>query len=278
MSEKEKILVGFLGVIVSLAIFVIILFNVIDFSEITVKSLGNKMMNYLSESQYEKFYNNFSSNELYNLDQFIKYQENINKSLGDVEKYKYIKISKNQVNKEGANISIEYDVNFSNFSDEATRISLMFINSNDKWQVSEYKIISENINQTSELANNINYINSSIKAEEIKKVDDAKKIANEVIQSYQNKDYKYIYSIISNDLKEKGNESDFVNYLQSKCDKYGQINNIKFNGYERSRNKSEYKLNYYIEDNKSNTKVFITFWVSVKDKPCLSGINFSEDA
>lgn len=277
MSEKEKILVGFLGLIVSLAIFVVIIFHSIDFSEIAVRSLGDKMMNYLSESEYEKFYNNFSSTVLCELDQLTEYQGNINQSLGDIKEYKYIKINKNLINKEEENISMEYDVNFSKFPNESVRIKLVFIKSDNKWQASEYKVISDNINKTSELANNINYINTKTQTEETKKLDDAKKIADKVIQFYQKGDYKYIYSILSDGLKEKGNESEFVNYLQSQYANYGQINDINFDGYEISRDKSEYKLYYYIDNNKNTGKTFITFWVSMKDELYLSGINFSKN-
>lgn len=278
MSEKEKNLVAFLGLIVSIAIFIVVVCYAFDFSEMKVKSLGDKMMNNLSESQYEKFYDNFSNNGSSKLDQITEYQENINKSLGDVKKYKFIKTNKNQVSKEEDYISIEYDVNFSKFLDEPVRINLVFLNSDNKWQASEYKIISENINKTSELANNINYLNFSIKTEEDNRGNDAKKIVSEVIQSYEKGDYKYIYSILSNDLKEKGNEDEFIKYLQNQYDKYGQTNNIKFNGYEISRDKSEYKINYSFDDSKSNKKVFITFWINIKDKSYLSGIKFSEYA
>lgn len=276
MNEKEQNFLGVLGLLVSLAIFIIIIFSTIDFNGMKVKAVGDKMMSYLSENQYEKFYDNLSSDNLSTLDKFTEYEKSINQMLGDIKKYSYLGAYKNKsVNNEN-NISMEYDARFSKFPDEAIKVTLIFNYNKNKWQVSQYNIAPENTDNNSEMISNINHINSSLR-DESREIDDVKGILSEIIQDYDNKNYKNIYKILSDELKEKGKEYEFINYLESQYNKYGQLSNAKIKGYEINKDKSEYKFNYCLDDDKNNKKTYITIWIKMKDKPFLSGIKFSEN-
>lgn len=272
MGEKEKKFLGFLGLLISLIVLIIIVLNTINVDGIKANLLGDKMMNYLYEKQYEKFYDNLSNDNLTTLDRFVEYQKNICEIFGDIKNYTYIKTYKNE-NSNGENdMTINYDVNFSKYPNETIKIILKFHYVNRKLYASDYRFLTESDDK--ELNHNISYINSRLNST-TKEVNDAKQMITDIVQAYDNRDYKYIYELLSCELKENRTESDFVNYLEKQNKKYGVISNIKFNGYEISKDKSEYKLNYY-EDGEE--KLFVTFWIMTKDKLYLSGINFTKNS
>lgn len=274
MNEKERNFMAIFGLIVSIVIFVAIIFYTVDFREIKAKTLGDKMIKCLIDKRYEEFYENLDIASFTTIDKFKNYQENIDETMGDIKEYKYLGTYKNK-NSSGENdVIMEYNVKFFEFPDEDVKI--IFTYSNDKLKVSKYELSIEDTSKNSELTNILNILKSNIK-EETKESIDAKLLINNVVQAYNDENYNYVYTILSNELKEKGNEEEFTNYLKNQHNKYGQIFNSKFKGYEISKDKTEYKLNYCIESNKSNKIIYIIFWVKIKDKPYLSGINFSEN-
>ncbi|OOM80592.1 hypothetical protein CLPUN_12580 [Clostridium puniceum] len=275
MGEKEKNFLGFLVLFISIVIFVVVTSYTIDFDMIKVNGLANKMMNYLNENQYEEFFKNLEYDNFSRLDRFTEYQENINQILGEMTNYKNIGTYRNK-NANGEDfILIEYDANFSKIPDKTVKINLIFIYKNSDWRASEYKVGLGNINNDVELVKDINYINYNLK-EETKEVDEARKLVNSVVQDYDNEDYKQIYKILNNELKGKGDESEFISYLESQHNKYDKISNAKFNGYEIGKDKTEYKFYYYIKD-ENDKNIYIIFWVQIKDKSYLLGISFSEN-
>ncbi|AGF55453.1 hypothetical protein B0P06_000453 [Clostridium saccharoperbutylacetonicum] len=276
MGEKEKTFLGFLGLIISIIIFCIVIFNTIDSDSIKVNTLSGKMIDYLCQNKYEEFYENLSCDEFPDLNKFIIYQENMKQILGNIKSYRSIGIYKNNSLDEKNSFSAAYDINFENFSDKKVRMILTFKCMNNKWQVSKYKIESENQNDNIELRNDIKYINMSIK-DDNKEISDVRKMALDIIEKYNNGEYKYIYSILDYELKKKGNEDEFLKYLEKQNNTYGKISNIKFDRGEVGKDKSEYKLDYHYIEEKTNKKIYLTFWIRNKDKLYLSGINFSEN-
>lgn len=272
MGEKERNFLASLGLLLSIAIFAVIIFHTIDFNGIKIKSESDKMMNYLSQKQYNQFYENLSIDSLSTFDKFNNYQENIDEILGDIKEYKYVKAYKSKAASGEEITYVEYNLKYSKEQEESIRIVLGFTYSNGKWKVSQYKPMLDNSDNDSELSEKLEIINSDLK-EETKEVNDARSILTKAIEAYDNENYKYVYTMLSDELKEKGTEDEFINYLKIQHDKYGRVSDSKYKGYELSKDKSEYKFNYYMEDK----NIYITIWITVKDKPYLSGINFSED-
>ena len=253
-----------------------IVFHTIDFSGIKTKILGDKMMSYLSKNEYNQFYENLSNDGIFTFDKFNDYQNNISEILGYMKKYRFHGAYKSKSDNEENNIIMEYDVSYSKLSNEDAKVNLIFKYSNNEWQVSQYKIKIDDANNDSEITRKINIINSTLNDENTE-ADDAKSIITEVMQAYDNENYKYVYTLLSNEMKQKGNEEEFVDFLKTQHDMYGEISNMKYKGYEISEDKSEYKLNYYMDGSKSEEKIYITFWVKDTDKLYLSGISFSEN-
>lgn len=275
MGDREKIFLGFLVLFISIVAFIGIILYTFDFENIKVNAQSDKMMRYLSENQYEQFFENLSCDEFSTSDEFTQYQKNINELFGEIEDYKYIGTYSDKNIKEEECKLIEYDVNFSKVPDEIMKITLGFVHNNNKWRVSQYKIGLKNVNDNMMLVKQIKYLKANSK-EKTNDTSEMQKMIIEIMQNYDNEEYKKVYASLNSELKKQGNENEFINYLENQHNKYGKISAAKFNGYETGKDKSEYKLNYCLnaEDGKI---VYITFWVQKKDKLYLSGTNFSED-
>lgn len=267
MGEKEKNFLGALGLLVSIVILLGIIYRTIDVDGIKATILGNKVINCLIENKFD----NVSCENLETLNKIKENQENINRMLGEIKNYKYAGTYRGKNIDEENNIFVEYDVNYSKYYDENVKVILMFKYSDNNLSLSQCNLQPEN--NVSAVSNIINGLKPVIE-EKTKDVDKAKELVVDVSKKFDNGDYKQIYSILSDELKEHGKEKEFIDFLIRQHNKYGDISNIKFDGYEISKGKSEYKLKYYLEGDK---KIYITFWVKNKDKLYLSGINFSEN-
>jgi hypothetical protein len=125
--------------------------------------------------------------------------------------------------------------------------------------------VSDNTKHKTVTANNNELITSS------------KKYASKILVLINEHNYNKVYFETNQELKEKGNVSQFIAYMNSMENTYGILNNTNINHCSVNGDNNEVKITYNTFSCKLNKKVYLTIWVKRTNNFNLSGIKFAEN-
>lgn len=271
MGEKEKRFIEYLGLLVSILILILIISYTINFRVFKANKCADRMIDYLCENDYKTFYKNLKDDNFSTWSIFSYYQDNVNRELGKIKCCKYFATYPSGDNDKD-DVLVVYNVEYEKFQKQNIRIILEVKYNDNSCDVIQYKILPINDANSSEILDSMNSINSIFNKESDQSYD-IKKFVENIIYEYDNENYGEIYGVLTDDLKRKGGQQEFINYLKCQHDKYGDLKNAISNGYEISKDQTEYKFNYYF---KNHDTTYVTLWIKKSGGLYLSGIMFSE--
>lgn len=270
MHDTEQKLLINLGALVTLGVFVFLLSQIMNSFGIQNMLFGNNLMEYYKNNDYSSIYKCYDEN--FNEQYFINEQNALNNILGDVNNYKYVGQAKYSVN--GNNMMrIMYEVDYTNYR----KIGLTWgmVKRQNHWKVINYKLDSDyaTLSEISEKAGtDISFVIKMIEGN----MDRFKVFAEKTLILLQKRDYEKIYSDFDNNLKKRGTQSEFIEYLKYAEKRYGKLESSKIDRCISGKNKNEVQLEYQCSFEKAGSVAGIVLWVKEDTGLFISGFKFIE--
>lgn len=277
MHLKEKKIIAYLGLIVSIALLFVILIYGLDFAYIKLRLECNYLMDCIKNQNYLEVYNFLTDDYQKTFDEFYLEHEQFVSKNGRVSKAVYSSISQNEEQKKAGELVVNFKAGIDNDSQVNIVVAWIFVKHGFDWRVKDLNICKDD-----EVIYNLHSVKNSIKEPDEKKepsinIEEAKIFANGIVKNIIDGKYQDIYSSAYEVLKKRGSVSEFTYYIEGTRDKYSDMANLKLIACETGRDNLEVRLRYRMTDNYSKNSIQVDIWVRKEDKLYLSGIKFFED-
>lgn len=277
MHLKEKKIIAYLGLMVSIALLFAILIYGLDFAYIKLRLECNYLMDCIKNQNYLGVYNFLTDDYQKTFDDFYLQHEQFVSNNGRISKAVYSSISQNKEQKKAGELEVNFKAGIENDSRASIVVSWTFVKQGFDWRVKDINICKDD-----KVIYNLHSGINSVKEPDEKKepsinIDEAKLFANGIVKNIFDGKYHDIYSSAYESLRKKGSVSEFTYYIESARNKYSDMSNLKLIACETGRDNLEVRLRYSITDNYSKNAVQVDIWVRKEDKLYLSGIKFFED-
>lgn len=272
MTEKERIVIAVIGLMLSLGLLFTLLTTELDFTYLSVKKSSAQIMSQIKEKNYEQAYRNFSDKYKHNLPDFLQTQEEVTNTLGDIIEYQLndIKSRKKTVQ------SAQYEVIFAGYPEEKLQLTMDFVRNQRRWElfVIQYDLYAK----TGDDDFNEKILSLSTKDHNDNNIDfvDTQGILTELLDNYAKDEYIKIYELFNANLKSRGDADSFINYMRSIDSRYGKLENVNFKEYQISTDGLELKARHEGFSSKLNQMINLVMWVRDDGGMHVSGIQFTE--
>lgn len=271
MFEKEKTLLAFLGVLVSLALLAAIIVWGTDFTDLKLKLMGEALMEQIKVENYAEVYNEFTEEYDLTLNQFIEEQKRVKMMLGNLGEYQFTSIYKD---KGLGNVFLLYKAGFTDYPEKKINCKWKLCRTQKGWKVKDFQLETDDVLIQKKL-------NSKMGEEESPSVinaEQAKQFALQMLEEYKNKKYSTIYASFGESIRERGDKACFIQYMEMARKTYGVLDKLELVDQEFSKDKKEIKLRFQGFSNTENRKIGIIMWVGMGDSLHLTGFQFSNNS
>lgn len=276
MHNKEKKILVTLGAILTIGLFVYLLFPVTDSFGLHARLLGNNLMKIMKSNHYKVAYQYFSSNYNKSEQYFIDEQSIVNTVLGDIKTYKFKGQTAYRINNNNIT-SVAYNVNYEKYSKKSIGLIWYIDKNGNHWEVLDNRLdtdptIMRNINKQLESMHSL--LNGNLLGNDT--LDKVTELAEYAVNAFRKADYEKIFLRFDSSLKYRGTQSDFIDYVQFAEKRYGRLESFVLDKYLASKNNLEVELQYKCKFDKFNGQLVLAIWIKKGENLSISGFKFVE--
>lgn len=262
MKVRELKLIIILSLFLTIIINVLLIRNTYDFGIVKLAIKSHNNVNAFITGNDSKIIGDLSNSISYDL-----YKENrqlILEETGKIHTFKLSNVFENFKREKNNKFIVDYVIE-SELKPEGVGISMVYDYYGNDWSLVQVALQGHDL------------ISQKSMMVEKSRIEAVYSLADEVLKAYIENNYEYIYSTMSQDLRERKSKEDLLAYLNYSKEKYGVIKQKSEPTVDFSKNGDEYKFVYLVKSERIKNLSLIV-WIKAGDTIDLSGIKFTENA